>query len=414
MILDKFRRNRKDKVKKKVSKRTKLKRISIVLSSLTFLLILYLIVVFSNNSFIKKWRTIYIETAMTTTSHKWLATWFFPDFIIDDVMGSRRRTLQMQIDAKSEWTQYLEEEEKKKEQEENVVKDEKTLFYEKYWELNSDSFKSYVEQNPSIMDGGYDNILYEDIDFNNGLKTSNGDNILVVDTANNLLIVGVKGEGYVGKMAIAKNPEQVDMVIATTLGNYGEEAISFNQRFDAAVTINASGFVDVGGCGSGGHIRGSLIRDGIEMGKPMGGTWKFFGFKKDNRMYVNNYNDVDVSEYRWAIEFYPALIINGASVVDGTAGMGIQPRSAVGQAANGDFFMLVIDGRQAFYSYGTTVAECANILTRYHAVQAMNIDGGSSSVMIYKGAQITRSSSQSGRGRYMPNAFIIKKAAYVN
>ena len=49
----------------------------------------YLTIVFGNIPFIVKWRNIWIETAMTTDQHKWLATWFFPDWLIDEVMEAQ-------------------------------------------------------------------------------------------------------------------------------------------------------------------------------------------------------------------------------------------------------------------------------------------------------------------------------------
>jgi len=72
--------------------------------------------------------------------------------------------------------------------------------------------------------------------------------------------------------------------------------------------------------------------------------------------------------------------------------------------------LLIIDGRQVGYSLGCTVEECKNILMDYKAYQAMNMDGGSSSVMWYNGNYITKSSSVSGRGRFMPDALVVKKA----
>lgn len=124
-------------------------------------------------------------------------------------------------------------------------------------------------------------------------------------------------------------------------------------------------------------------------------------------MYISNYPE-NVQEYRWSVEFFPALIVNGESVVDGTFGMGIQPRATIGQTRRGDMLFLIVDGRQVGYSLGCTVAECTNVMLRYDAYQGMNVDGGSSAVMWYKGEYITKSSSKSGLGRYMPNAFIVK------
>ena len=69
--------------RRKMSKKQKL--LIWLVSIFSFLLIVYCTAVFSNIPFIKKWRTIYIETAMTTR-HQWLATAFIPKYIIDDVL----------------------------------------------------------------------------------------------------------------------------------------------------------------------------------------------------------------------------------------------------------------------------------------------------------------------------------------
>ena len=91
--------------------------------------------------------------------------------------------------------------------------------------------------------------------------------------------------------------------------------------------------------------------------------------------------------------------------------MGIQPRTAVGQTKKGDFLFLIVDGRQVGYSLGCTVEDCKNILMDYKAYQGMNMDGGSSAIMWYNGQYITKSSSVTGIGRYMPDALIVKRAS---
>ena len=127
-------------------------------------------------------------------------------------------------------------------------------------------------------------------------------------------------------------------------------------------------------------------------------------------MNICSYPKKEIKDYRWGLEVYPALIVNGENVIDNTLGMGIQPRTAIGQSASGDFMLLVIDGRQVGYSLGCTVADCAEVLTEYQAYQGMNLDGGSSTVMWYKGQLITKPCSVSGRGRYMPDAILVKPA----
>lgn len=394
----------KKKKKKKASRKKKLLTVAIALA---VMVVMYLTVAYSHIPFIEKWRTIYIETAMTTNSHKWLATMFFPKSVVDEVVRKQNADLDQQKELESKW----EDSEAVSSENLELSKKEQEIeaFYTAYWELDTTAFKSYLEKNPALTAQGYDHILIEDLEHELGLYTAQGDKLLVLDTANDLMIVGVSGDAYQGKMAIVKDPARVAMAKSKSLGSFGQEASGFGEDNNAVLVVNASGFADAGGHGSGGIVKGSLIIDGVEYGsKATDAHWKFCGMKQDLKMYISNYPTSGIEEYRWSVEFFPALIIDGESVVDGTFGMGIQPRTTIGQTRRGDMLFLVVDGRQVGYSLGCTVAECTDVMLRYDAYQGMNVDGGSSAVIWYKGEYITRSSSKSGRGRYMPNAFIVK------
>jgi exopolysaccharide biosynthesis protein len=93
--------------------------------------------------------------------------------------------------------------------------------------------------------------------------------------------------------------------------------------------------------------------------------------------------------------------------VEGSYGWGLQPRSAIGQTKNGDFLMLIVDGRQVGYSIGCLVEDSAKILKKHRAFQAVNMDGGSSSIMAYQGKIITKNSSKSELGREIPNSLVV-------
>ena len=380
------------------------------LVTLVVLVTLYLTAVYSNIPFIAKWRTIYIETAMSTMNHKWLATYFIPKSVIDEVMAKRQEEFDKQANLQSSWGTEEEDSETETE-EENVAEKE---FYEKYWELDTPSIRKYFASNANLVSNGYDSVLIEDLEGSLGLKTASDDSLLVLDTENNLMVIGVAGNQFVGKLAIVKNPEQVELIKASAFGSVGEMVESIGQRTDSLIAINGSAFVDPKGHGSGGTLNGVMLLDGQAYGTAKNGYWKLVGMKNDNRMYISNYYQTnDVSNYKWGVEFFPALIVDGQNVVDGTFGMGLQPRTAIGQSRNGDCMMLIIDGRQPGYSVGCTVADCSKILERYGAFQAMNLDGGSSSVMWYRGQLITRSSSVSKRGRYVPSGLVIRKKSQV-
>ena len=76
--------------------------------------------------------------------------------------------------------------------------------------------------------------------------------------------------------------------------------------------------------------------------------------------------------------------------------------------------MLVIDGRQVGHSIGATVGDLSEIMLRHKTYQAMNLDGGSSSIMTYKGETINSPSSRTKAGRYLPNAFIMSYKEDIN
>ena len=74
-----------------------------LISSIIVLTSLYLFLIYLTHPFISKWRTIYIETAMTTNTHQWLATAFIPKDIIDKVMSDRDRQESLQEKLESTW-----------------------------------------------------------------------------------------------------------------------------------------------------------------------------------------------------------------------------------------------------------------------------------------------------------------------
>ena len=106
------------------------------------------------------------------------------------------------------------------------------------------------------------------------------------------------------------------------------------------------------------------------------------------------------------------LIIDGNSLIgEQSAFRSIQPRTVVGQSKDGDILLLVIEGRLVGRSLGIGLPDCTAIMNRYDAYQAMNMDGGTSSVMWYDGEYITKCSNPVIQSRYLPNAWVYGNAA---
>ena len=66
-------------------------------------------------------------------------------------------------------------------------------------------------------------------------------------------------------------------------------------------------------------------------------------------------------------------------------GSGANPRTAIGQRADGAILLLVTDGRGASGHLGATASDLISVMQEYGAVNAANLDGGSSSTMVYNG-----------------------------
>ena len=112
---------------------------------------------------------------------------------------------------------------------------------------------------------------------------------------------------------------------------------------------------------------------------------------------------------RDAISFSPFLIVNGkAAFVKGSGGWGIAPRTAIGQRQDGIVLFLVIDGRQA-HSIGADMVDLTEIMQRYGAYNAANVDGGSSSTLIENYELITKpTAAGKDNMRWIPNAWIVE------
>lgn len=129
---------------------------------------------------------------------------------------------------------------------------------------------------------------------------------------------------------------------------------------------------------------------------------------------MNVYTLPDWSGMRHAIGGGPWLVKEGQSFVDlksqhfGTSGLGHrEPRSAVGITQDGKMLLVAVDGRRPGASVGMTLYELSHLMRSLGAVQAMNLDGGSSTQMAVYGKVVNvPSSGQIG----VSNSLIVRQA----
>lgn len=223
-----------------------------------------------------------------------------------------------------------------------------------------------------------------------------------------LEIYDVTGPSYSGKMMVVHDPSRLFVGVC---GDYTKEGVtgrtlsSMAKSYDATAGINGGGFRDDGGLGNGGTPIGLVITKGeLVFGEP-DKKYEIIGFNKNNVFIVGTMTGQQALDagIRDALSFSPILVMNGkASSVSGTGG-GLNPRTAIGQRADGAVLLLVIDGRQPS-SLGATYADLIDVMLEYGAVNAANLDGGNSSGMYYNGSIVNRGLLTRG----LPTCFLVK------
>ncbi|MBQ3478060.1 MAG: phosphodiester glycosidase family protein [Clostridia bacterium] len=225
-------------------------------------------------------------------------------------------------------------------------------------------------------------------------------------------VYSVVGGTYQGYMMVVKDPSRVTVGTCRDKfdGSKGLQLKDIAKRYDAVAAINGGGFEDRGGVGNGGIPVGLVISEGKVKHTGRDRNYNItVGFDKDNIMVLaKNMSDDDAKAkgIRDAITFGPALIVNGEPASVRGESSGLNPRTAIGQRKDGAVLMLVIDGRQAS-SLGATYSDLITIMLEYGAVNAINMDGGSSSLMYYKGEYLNSGVVLTG-SRKMPTAFIVR------
>ena len=358
--------------------------------------------VFTNIPFIKNLRDAYIETAMSTMTHQWLAEWFFPESVIDEVVNRMHDAEDKQVGIESKWK-------------EDPIEKANNDFYAMFDEIDKASLESYLAEHPECKRANLMELCINEAgiyDDGTTIMTKQGDQILAIDGKNKLMLVRVKGSGYQGVLAILKSPEDLRCCPAQNLGSIGEVLESLVPRCNGVLGINGSGFSDWNGVGNGGKLKGYAMCSGEEYGKHFTDSRKRMELHEDNKFYIVDAKNETTPGTRDAVEFRPALIIDGVPLVDELSGfMSIQPRCVLGQSKDGDVLMLIVEGRLVGRSLGIGLPACTKIMQRYDAYQAMNMDGGTSAVMWYDGEYVTKCSNPAITCRYLPNSWVYGYAA---
>lgn len=204
------------------------------------------------------------------------------------------------------------------------------------------------------------------------------------------------GDTYNAHIMIVRDPSKVYLATSTDKFSTSIPGTRINNQIEtegAIAAVNAGAFFDNGTSDpSVGSVPEGLVYSKGSCkwttGSPPNGIKGFAGFNKDNILVVAQDNMTQAQAEELNIRdgccFGPVLIMNGEINQEAyNSNSGWNPRTAIGQRKDGAVVFVCIDGRQAG-SPGGTYKDVIDIMIEFGVVNACNMDGGSSSVMLYR------------------------------
>ena len=242
-------------------------------------------------------------------------------------------------------------------------------------------------------------------------------------------IYKVSGNNYEGTMMVINDPSKISLATTYPWGEYGKELDKLVTESGAIAGIN--GGLYYSDANKGGRPLGVTVSNGEIQDMSLGATGlHLIGFDNDNILRIIDISNMNRSEIenlietegiRDAVSFqeeasdannhFVKLIINGEKRELNGMGSGANPRTAIGQREDGSVLFLVTDGRGKNGHLGATAADLIEVMSEYGAVNAANVDGGSSSTMYYNGEYLMTSVTfyYSNSSWRLPTAFVVKE-----
>lgn len=228
---------------------------------------------------------------------------------------------------------------------------------------------------------------------------------------NSLRLVNINATRFTGYLLEIPDPTRVKAATAKDIQEKGDTTSTMAINNNAVAAINAGGFHDPNGTGTGRLPYGIIVSEGkFLIGGDIEEKLQLVGITKAGVLVAGNYTPQEMREMNVAegVSFGPPLIINGKKlIVEGDGGWGVAPRTAIGQRKDGTILFLVVDGRQPGYSIGATLLDIQNVLYEQGAQVAVNLDGGSSTTLYFNGKVVNKPCDMLGE-RMIPTAFVVK------
>ena len=238
----------------------------------------------------------------------------------------------------------------------------------------------------------------------------------------------VNGNNFEGKMMVVNDPSKISLATTYPWGEYGKELGVLTEDAGAIAGVNGGIYYSTGN--KGGRPLGVTISNGEIQDISLGLVGLYLiGFDENNLLRIislDGMNKAQVEELiktekiRDAVAFqeessdknnhFVKLIINGEKRELNGMGSGANPRTAIGQRKDGSVLILVTDGRGKNGHLGATASDIIDIMAEYGAVNAANLDGGSSSSLYYNHEYLMTSVTfyYANSSWRLPTAFVVK------
>ena len=317
------------KKRKKVRKRKKTRKILLSLLLTTYIIgcSSFLFLLYGPYD---KFRVWFISTSMNTMSHQYLCKWFYSDEEISKVLNGN----------------YI-------------------------IEVNEDTNTDLIDMKEDEYANEYEKQILsreEDADYK---------------------IIELEVNGQKAYLAAIYDPSKVKVAVSKGVGTYGQYATKIAEQNNAILATNGGGFGNAPGNQTGGRPTGVTISNGkvitdntyssdAQSGGLIGITYddKLVLIKNATAAKAKNMNVRD------GVSWGPFLIVNGQkSFIKGNGGWGYAARTAIGQRSDGIILLLVVNSNST-RTKGASMVELTEIMSNYGAINAANLDGGTSTVMV--------------------------------
>lgn len=236
-----------------------------------------------------------------------------------------------------------------------------------------------------------------------------------------LRVEEIHGDTYNAYMMLVRDPSRVYLSPSSRSYARSRPGTRITRQIEtegAAAAINGGAFFDNGTISPevGSVPCGLVVSQGEVLWNDGSSYYGFAGFNEDDILVVSktmSAKDAREARIRDGCCYGPVLIRDSAVNEEAyNTNSGYNPRTAIGQRGDGTVLLLCIDGRQAG-SLGATYADIIDVMVEYGAVNACNLDGGSSTVMLQRDQEgqvrtVNNVSLLQEEPRRMPTFFMVR------